>query len=98
MVRAPCALAVVIGPISVAIFLCFVSGVRELRCWHVWLVLTAPCVAMQIPLLETKADQRWGDVVAYQQYKRRTSVLVPLPPALVAACSRQSEPATHGNL
>ena len=57
-----------------------------------------PCVAMQIPLLETKADQRWGDVVAYQQYKRRTSVLVPLPPALVAACSRQSEPATHGNL
>ena len=33
-----------------------------------------------IPLLESKADGYWGDQAAYQAYKARTSVLVPLPP------------------
>ncbi len=33
-----------------------------------------------IPLLEKSADAKFGDDPAYQQYKRRTSVLVPLPP------------------
>ncbi len=33
-----------------------------------------------IPLLEKRADQRYGDDAAYRRYKARTSVLVPLPP------------------
>lgn len=34
-----------------------------------------------IPLLETKADERWGDQDDYESYKRRTPVLIPKPPA-----------------
>ena len=33
-----------------------------------------------IPLLEKSADAKFGDDAAYQEYKRRTSILVPLPP------------------
>lgn len=32
-----------------------------------------------IPILEKSADKRWGKDKAYQDYKRRTSILVPLP-------------------
>ncbi|KAG6953768.1 hypothetical protein JG688_00012657 [Phytophthora aleatoria] len=32
-----------------------------------------------IPLLEEDADQRWGKLKAYQEYKEQTSVLVPMP-------------------
>jgi steroid 5-alpha reductase family enzyme len=32
-----------------------------------------------IPILERTADKRWGSKVGYQEYKRRTSVLIPLP-------------------
>lgn len=32
-----------------------------------------------IPLLEKSADRRWGGEKAYREYKRRTSILVPLP-------------------
>ncbi|WP_022868351.1 DUF1295 domain-containing protein [Schaalia vaccimaxillae] len=32
-----------------------------------------------IPLLEKKADRKWGDRTDYQRYKRATSVLIPLP-------------------
>ena len=34
-----------------------------------------------IPMLEEKADQRWGGQDDYEEYKRRTPVLVPKPPA-----------------
>lgn len=34
-----------------------------------------------IPLLEKKADQRWGGDDDYEDYKRRTPVLIPKPPA-----------------
>ncbi len=34
-----------------------------------------------IPMLESRADERWGDDPAYQAYKARTPVLVPRPPA-----------------
>ena len=33
-----------------------------------------------IPLLEKSAESRYGDDPAYREYRRRTSVLVPLPP------------------
>jgi steroid 5-alpha reductase family enzyme len=33
-----------------------------------------------IPILERKADSQWGQRHDYQEYKSRTSVLVPLPP------------------
>ena len=32
-----------------------------------------------VPLLEQRADEKWGDVEAYQVYKRNTSVCIPLP-------------------
>jgi steroid 5-alpha reductase family enzyme len=33
-----------------------------------------------IPPLERRADEEHGDAAAYRDYKRRTSILVPLPP------------------
>jgi steroid 5-alpha reductase family enzyme len=33
-----------------------------------------------IPLLEKEADRKWGDREDYKGYKRRTSILIPLPP------------------
>jgi steroid 5-alpha reductase family enzyme len=33
-----------------------------------------------IPLLERGAEAKYGDDLAYREYKRRTSILVPLPP------------------
>jgi len=35
-----------------------------------------------IPLLEEKADERWGGQEAYENYKRETPVLVPKPRSL----------------
>lgn len=33
-----------------------------------------------VPMLEERADQKWGGQPEYEAYKARTSVLVPLPP------------------
>jgi steroid 5-alpha reductase family enzyme len=33
-----------------------------------------------IPLLEKRADEKWGAQADYQAYKAKTSVLIPLPP------------------
>ena len=33
-----------------------------------------------VPLLEKRADEKWGGQDEYEAYKKRTSVLVPLPP------------------
>jgi len=44
----------------------------------VWLLLTR---VSGVPLLEKKADERWGGQADYEDYKRRTPVLVPRPPA-----------------
>ena len=37
-----------------------------------------------IPLLENKADKRWGGQDDYEEYKRRTPVLIPKPPTMRA--------------
>lgn len=34
-----------------------------------------------IPILERTADTKWGSEPAYQDYKRRTNLLIPLPPS-----------------
>jgi steroid 5-alpha reductase family enzyme len=41
----------------------------------VYLLITR---ASGVPLLEKKADKKWGGQEAYEDYKRRTPILVPL--------------------
>lgn len=52
-----------------------------------WITLVSPLFVTLllmrvsgIPLLEKRADERWGDEEAYQAYKARTPVLIPRPP------------------
>jgi hypothetical protein len=33
-----------------------------------------------VPLLEKRADEKWGGQADYEAYKAGTSVLVPMPP------------------
>ncbi|EPS73789.1 hypothetical protein M569_00967, partial [Genlisea aurea] len=54
-----------------------------------WLVVIGPTFLTAlllfisgIPLLEDSADKNYGNVAAYRQYKKSTSPLVPLPPAV----------------
>jgi len=35
-----------------------------------------------IPMLEARADEKWGGQVDYEEYKQHTSILVPLPPQI----------------
>ena len=43
-------------------------------------ITAAPAVRERDPPLERSADEKHGDDPAYRDYKRRTSILVPLPP------------------
>ena len=58
-----------------------------LRGWALLTLISPVWVTLQltlisgIPMLEKKADQRWGDEVEYQQYKTNTPILIPRPPA-----------------
>jgi steroid 5-alpha reductase family enzyme len=52
-----------------------------------WIVLVSPVFVTLlltrlsgIPMLEARADKRWGEEAEYQQYKTSTPVLVPRPP------------------
>jgi steroid 5-alpha reductase family enzyme len=63
-----------------------VIAVPVLRGWQ-WVTLISPVFVTLlltrvsgVPMLEKKADERWGGQDDYQAYKRRTSVLIPLPP------------------
>lgn len=54
-----------------------------------WVVLISPVFVYLlitrvsgIPMLEKRADERWGDQPEYREYKRTTPVLVPRPPRL----------------
>ncbi len=63
-----------------------VMASSTLHGWQ-WITLVSPLFVMLlltrisgIPLLEKRADERWGDHEAYQAYKARTPVLIPRPP------------------
>jgi len=62
-----------------------IIAVPVLQGWQ-WATLISPVFVTflltkvsGIPLLEAKADQRWGGQDDYEEYKRRTPVLVPKP-------------------
>lgn len=64
----------------------FVYAVPFLDGWA-WLVALGPVFitllllfVSGIPLLERSADEKYGGDPAYREYRRRTSILVPLPP------------------
>jgi steroid 5-alpha reductase family enzyme len=53
-----------------------------------WLTLISPVFITilltrisGVPLLEARADEKWGGQADYEDYKARTSVLIPRPPA-----------------
>jgi steroid 5-alpha reductase family enzyme len=53
-----------------------------------WLTLISPLFIFilltrisGIPMLEARADEKWGGQVDYEAYKARTSVLIPKPPS-----------------
>jgi steroid 5-alpha reductase family enzyme len=57
-----------------------------LRGWQ-WVTMISPVFVIflltrmsGIPLLEKRADERWGDHESYQSYKAKTPALVPRPP------------------
>ena len=64
-----------------------IVAVPVLQGWQ-WATLISPLFVTfllvkvsGIPLLEQKADKRWGGQVDYEEYKRRTPILVLKPPA-----------------
>ena len=64
-----------------------VMAIPVLSGWR-WVVLVSPLFVTLlltrisgIPLLEKKADERWGDEPAYRRYKDATPVLIPRPPS-----------------
>jgi steroid 5-alpha reductase family enzyme len=57
-----------------------------LRGWQ-WLTLISPIFVILlltrisgVPMLEARADEKWGGQADYEAYKSNTSVLIPLPP------------------
>ena len=65
-----------------------IVAVPVLQGWQ-WVALISPVFVTflltrvsGVPLLEEKADQRWGGQDDYEEYKRRTPVLVPKLPAI----------------
>ena len=63
-----------------------IIAIPALSGWQ-WLTLVSPVFVFVlltrisgIPTLDRRAKRRWGDDPAYQQYRRRTPVLVPRPP------------------
>ncbi len=64
----------------------FVISAPLLSGWT-WLALSSPVFVTLLltrvsglPMLEARADERWGGEPAYEAYKARTPVLVPRPP------------------
>ncbi len=64
-----------------------IIAVPVLQGWQ-WVTLISPVFVAfllikvsGVPMLEAKADERWGGQDEYETYKRNTPVLVPRPPA-----------------
>ena len=64
-----------------------IAAVPVLQGWQ-WATLISPVFVAfllikvsGIPMLEEKADERWGGDADYEEYKRRTPILIPRPPA-----------------
>lgn len=64
----------------------FVIASSTLRGWQ-WVTAISPLFVVflltrisGIPILEKRAEERWGDQEAYRRYKRTTPVLIPRPP------------------
>ncbi len=56
------------------------SGVQRLICLISPLVITLLLLFVTgVPILEKSADKRWGHIKQYQDYKKRTRLLIPLP-------------------
>ncbi|NNJ96739.1 MAG: DUF1295 domain-containing protein [Gammaproteobacteria bacterium] len=65
-----------------------IVAVPVLQGWQ-WATLISPVFVAflltkvsGVPALEEKADKRWGGQDEYEEYKRKTPVLIPKPPAL----------------
>jgi steroid 5-alpha reductase family enzyme len=65
-----------------------IVAVPVLQGWQ-WVTLISPVFVTLlltkvsgIPLLEDKADERWGGDDDYEDYKRKTPVLIPKPPGI----------------
>ncbi len=65
-----------------------IVAVPVLQGWQ-WATLISPVFVTLlltkvsgIPALEEKADKRWGGQNDYEEYKRRTPILIPKPPAM----------------
>lgn len=65
-----------------------------LRGWQ-WVTMVSPLfVALLltrisgVPILERRADEKWGEQEDYRTYKKRTPVLIPRPPTSVTTNSR----------
>ena len=63
-----------------------VIALPVLRGWQ-WVALISPLFVTLlltrisgVPMLERRADEKWGGQEDYEAYKERTSVLIPLPP------------------
>lgn len=46
----------------------------------VWVILQLTMIS-GIPMLENKADQKWGGQDDYEAYIKKTSILIPRPPS-----------------
>jgi len=64
-----------------------IIALPALRGWQ-WVTLISPVFVTLlltrisgVPLLEARADEKWGGQADYEDYKARTSVLVPRPPS-----------------
>ena len=64
----------------------FIVAAGHLTGWG-WLAVLSPLMVVLlltqvsgIPMLRERADARWGDDRAYQEYRTRTPVLIPRPP------------------
>ena len=63
-----------------------ITALPVLSGWR-WITLISPVFVVLlltrvsgIPMLEDRAEKRWGEEEAYQQYTNRTPVLIPRPP------------------